>query len=92
MDVEKEWAHFFMLRTKSAAAGSFIFSRNSAKLREAVASASSLSSAILAAVPSEKKELSAQIKVKEKMSGLGGYVLCPALCPAAESNLSRQAF
>ena len=39
-------AHFLMLRTRSAAAGSFIFSRNSLKLRVAVPSANAASSAI----------------------------------------------
>ena len=52
---DRERAHFLMLRTRSAAAGSFIFSRNSAKLRDAVASASSLSSAIVAVVPPDQK-------------------------------------
>lgn len=43
-------SYFFILRTKSAAAGSFIRSRNSAKLRGAVASANSLSSAMLESI------------------------------------------
>ena len=44
-------AHFLMLLTRSAAAGSFILSRNSAKLNGAVASANCKSSAMLSKTP-----------------------------------------
>ena len=47
----RPWAYFLMLRTRSAAAGSFMRSRNSANERGAVCSANRISSAIETPLP-----------------------------------------